>query len=146
MENIYFLSCSLPYFYTSTNFSYLNHDDLSKTTVFRYHILSYSVNCFNFIFYGLFSEKYRHVLKNLIFYKVMRKQNKMKRNQNQIVRKKVIKISSYHNTIGSYSNKLEISEDDIYESERNNHDLIENISDEVIKPSIYQTMDQISHL
>ena len=146
MENIYFLSCSLPYFYTSTNFSFLNHDDLSKTTVFRYHILSYSVNCFNFIFYGLFSEKYRHVLKNLIFYKVMRKQNKMKRNQNQIVRKKVIKISSYHNTIGSYSNKLEISEDDIYESERNNHDLIENISDEVIKPSIYQTMDQISHL
>lgn len=64
IANIFFLSCSLPYCLTNYNFELEEH--LNKFIVFVYNILAYSINSFNFLFYGLFSEKYRLVLTSLI--------------------------------------------------------------------------------
>ena len=61
--NLYFLLSSLP-------FSLANHkltfDDSDNMKLLRHNILAYSNNSFNFIFYGLFSEKYRFTLFSFI--------------------------------------------------------------------------------
>ena len=61
--NAYFVICSFPYFFTFNNLTSKKFD--SNFTQVLVHILSYSNNSVNFIFYGLFSQKYREVLKDL---------------------------------------------------------------------------------
>ena len=73
--NAFFIICSLPYciIYHKSN-SERTETDFSLTLIIV-HILSYTNNSFNFIFYNFFSEKYMEELK-LYFCKKQQKHNK----------------------------------------------------------------------
>jgi hypothetical protein len=57
--NLYFLFSSLPF---SLDNNKISIDDRDNMKLLRNSILTYSNNSFNFIFYGLFSERYRNTL------------------------------------------------------------------------------------
>jgi hypothetical protein len=59
--NTFFLICSLSFCF----FNIKNNSQRAKSGSFDYILFSYSNNAFNFIFYGLFAEKYRQVLYNI---------------------------------------------------------------------------------
>ena len=64
--NIFFITCSLPYCILcfKSNFSSSQYSSFSQV-LFIVHILSYSNNSFNFIFFLIFSNHYRQALYNL---------------------------------------------------------------------------------
>ncbi len=78
--SFFFLVCSLPYclIYHKSNIERSETD--FTFTLIVVHILSYSNNSFNFVFYYLFSEKYREELSNLFWTGKIRnkKRNAMK--------------------------------------------------------------------
>jgi hypothetical protein len=69
-NNLFFILCSLPF---RLNMLYYNYrgDDKDVTYSFQayFHILAYSNNSFNFIFYFVFSNKYRQIISDFFFKK-----------------------------------------------------------------------------
>jgi hypothetical protein len=56
--NVFFLVCSVLF----SLFNISNHPENETPALFNFRLLAYASNSFNFIFYGLFAEKYRRVL------------------------------------------------------------------------------------
>ena len=65
--NIYFIICSLPYCILCLKLNFTDNNFKFTQTLFLVHILSYSNNSFNFVFYGLFSKQYRQSAMELLF-------------------------------------------------------------------------------
>ncbi len=97
--NAFFILCSLPYciIYHKSN-SERTETDFSFSLIIVY-ILSYSNNSFNFVFYGLFSERYKEEI-SVVFSKLnfKRRKNALKYNgQNQLP----LSINNYRNINGN---------------------------------------------
>ena len=64
--NLFFIVCSLPYCISHSNSSFAHTEpELSKTS-FVIHVLAYSNNSINFLFYSIFSSKFRKECSKLL--------------------------------------------------------------------------------
>jgi hypothetical protein len=63
ITDVFFLVCSLPYCLNNNFNNFL--DSNNRLTLFIYNIMAYSNNSFNFLFYGMFSSRYRAILASL---------------------------------------------------------------------------------
>ena len=75
VTNIYFILCSLPLCISMVYYKFKGPQSDTHSFQTFFHILAYSNNSMNFIFFGLFSKKYRQVFLNM-FRKNPKKINK----------------------------------------------------------------------
>ena len=68
-NNIFFILCSLPFRLNMLYYNYRGEKDETYSFQAYFHILAYSNNSFNFIFYFVFSNKYRQLIRNFFINK-----------------------------------------------------------------------------
>ena len=82
VNNLFFILCSLPLCLNIIYYNFIGQKDYEAYSFQAYfHILAYSNNSFNFVFYYIFSKQYRQIISKL-FCSVCRKTTNGKSNSN----------------------------------------------------------------
>jgi hypothetical protein len=99
VTNFYFVVCSLPYCVISFQSSRSNQTTKFSQSLLMAHIMSYSNNSFNFLFYMIFIKQYRDYALTLIGLKVndelLIREMKMPRNRKRTLSKRSIKENDH---------------------------------------------------
>ena len=109
--NLFFIICTLPYCILSHKSISIDTENNFSLTLLIVHILAYSNNSLNFIFYGLFSKQYRQTALKMFKLKIERPRNgftrsRTLRNDQQINSGiRTLNISNY-NLSNAVNNKL----------------------------------------
>ena len=109
--NLFFIICTLPYCILSHKSISIDTENNFSLTLLIVHILAYSNNSLNFIFYGLFSKQYRQTALKMFRLKIERPRNgftrsRTMRNDQQINSGiRTLNISNY-NLSNAVNNKL----------------------------------------
>ena len=98
-NNFYFVICSLPLCLSMFYYKYMGQQLETHSFQTFFHILAYSNNSFNFVFYFIFSHKYRQVFFRYLFCRESKRNSIFSNNRNTTLgMKKSISIFSNKNT------------------------------------------------
>ena len=86
--NLFFITCTMPYCITQ-HIAFSIDDKIFDIILVIIHILAYSNNAFNFVFFIIFSQKYRETLIKLIKPFKVNKSSPRKLNRNKTIRQPI---------------------------------------------------------